>query len=190
MLHTAISLAFREAREIKYIWDDGGLSEAPLSIRNDHSIGGMTDEGRGDCVVRSLAIGLDRPYEVIWEFLHDWRVAMEDNCSFPKHGVGESEYLPLLHKEGWRKLRLGRFDEGITVKDVVLKLEATPNISCILLTSDPSHLTAIRNGVLRDTWNCEDIEVFSLYGRIEDATTLRENLSGLTTYVRPRELTI
>lgn len=119
----------------EYKWDDGG--------RSLYGFVGMT----GDCVTRSIAIATGLAYRDIYQALKD------RYGSSPRKGVPRSIYGPYLSEKGWQMFTVA--NPTVSVEDFNF-----PEGSSIALIQDAygrkSHLCAVVDGVLYDTWDPRD----------------------------------
>jgi hypothetical protein len=135
-----------EHKDKPYVYDDGGRCR-------EFNIKPLKKNQIGDCVVRSIAIGLDQSY----------RRTLDELCSLSmeKGGVPNDPriYEPYLESKGWIKNKPPKIRQPNSVcyrnpHGVYRKVQLR-NLHldrAIILTS--GHLTAMINGVVMDIWNC------------------------------------
>lgn len=129
----------------KFLWDDGGRAISGFV--------GLT----GDCVTRSIAIATGLAYRDIYQTL------MQRHGSSPRNGVSQSVYGPYLAELRW--------EEQVIAKPF-LPLEDFDFSSgySIVLVQDAygrkSHLVAVIDSVLHDTWDPRDDDSTYLVNKI------------------------
>lgn len=162
-----------------WIFDDGGLSKAPLRIQNDFSLGGRCPDGyRADCVVRSIAITFELPYEEVWNRLSTSRQSkIREGFKPPEFGVAENEYMFILEEQNWGWYDLQLYSD-VTVQEILYAL-SRQNLTTRLMILAEDHLTSWQNGILRDSWDCSDELAFDLYGDIGHKDQMTEHLQSL-----------
>ena len=121
---------------MKFKKDHGGRENYfPTKLKKDLT---------SDCVFRAIAIATNTDYLEVWKAL--FMIGMEIG-HIPNE---ERTYELYLKSKGWVKKSPFRKSNGRKYK--LKNLPIKSNESYIFLTSN--HLTAIVNGVHRDTWNC------------------------------------
>lgn len=162
-----------------WIFDDGGLTKAPLRIQNDFSLGGRCPDGyRADCVVRSIAITFQMKYEEVWNRLTRNRQSqIQEGFVPPEFGICESEYSPLLKERNWWWYDLKIYSD-VTVQEVLYALSRQDITKRMMILAE-DHLTAWKEGILRDSWDCSDELVFDLYGDIRHKDAITKHLQSL-----------
>jgi hypothetical protein len=127
--------------------DDGGR-------RKDYGPGkGRKLAKQGDCVVRAISIALGQGYR---DTLGELCVLAIEMGGIPN---GERVYETYLAAKGWERQRPLRGGDGamIRVRDFSLfaELKYGPQAKgWSYLVSTTSHLSAVVDGTLRDTWDC------------------------------------
>ena len=119
---------------IDYVEDDGGRSAVGYKSRVKNA---------DDCVVRSISIALDLPYEQVFRELMYIGLEMGLYPSAPQ------VYERYLKENNWVKNRCPRDRNGKLIK---LRDWISAPYRTVVLNS--GHLTAIVNGKCRDTWDC------------------------------------
>jgi hypothetical protein len=96
----------------------------------------------GDCVVRSISIALDQPYNATFMDLMELGMEMGGYPSMPP------VYEAYLKNQGWVKNKCPRDENGklIKLRDWVFQGTA------VVLNS--GHLTAVKDGDVYDKWDC------------------------------------
>ena len=138
--------------DIKYFREnDGGRSKwFDCTLKKNRNI--------GDCVVRTIAIATEIPYGVVWNELFD---RAKKIGHFPNSPIVYEAYLKEL---GWEKHPPVRYNnKKITIRDYIdnsLKLEIIEEPMIILTRS---HITALVNNKIHDTWDCSNYCMNSYY---------------------------
>lgn len=102
----------------------------------------------GDCVIRAIANALNKPYsEILYQL---FEISNYFNCNM----IVKDCYNILLNDYYGFKCYNGM---GNTVKQVANDFKDKT-----LIIRIEGHLTMSRNGIIEDTWNCEDkiVDVF------------------------------
>lgn len=131
---------------LKYEKDHGGREKY---VRTDR----QKDMAR-DCVIRAIAIATEQDYKKVMTDL--CRIAVEQ-CNMPNNRNVYEEYL--LNELGWVKHKPYKNSKGKTVE--VREFPAEEGKNYIIHTT--SHLTAIKDRVVRDTWWCGEYRANSYY---------------------------
>ena len=126
---------------IGFQFDDGGRAEAGLK--------GKT----GDCVVRAIAIATGLDYTTLYKHLAPKTLArlgvnVQDDMPTYLKGVYHVDYEPLLKELGFTKTTSS---EGYAHPTYTQAYQAFGN--CLVLSHDGTHLSAIIDGELRDTFD-------------------------------------
>jgi hypothetical protein len=114
-----------------HVYDDGGRKDA-----------GHRGRAR-DCVVRSIAIALELPYERVRGDLNERAARLSDVC---KVGVDRDVYEAYLAEHSWAFKATMGIGTGCRVH---LRADELPSGRIIARTS--RHLVAVIDGVVRDT---------------------------------------
>jgi hypothetical protein len=141
------------------ILDDGGRKKAGYK--------GIT----GDCVIRAIAIALEKPYKEVYKELqnrtklygeiHNDKVArsIQRRGIAMYHGINRNVYESYLAENGWQfKAQMG-IGTGCRVH---LKKEELPKGRIIARLS--RHLVAVIDGVIHDTHDCSRGGTRCVYG--------------------------
>lgn len=127
-----------ESEALPWVFDDGGRADAGYR--------GST----GDCVTRSLAIALDRPYAVVYGDLNalaqSERPRKGKRRSASRLGVHRRTYEAYLTYAGWEFTPTMGIGTGCTVH---LSMGELPAGRLIVRLS--RHLAAVIDGTVRDT---------------------------------------
>jgi hypothetical protein len=110
------------------------------SFRFKYDDGGSGSPDRSDCVVRAITIATRKTYS---EVLGALRVS-----GMFKDGLATEQYGPYLKDQGWEFV--GR--DGRAMRNSFLPLG-------ILIVQGGSHVAAMVDGVIRDTWDCSNMRV-------------------------------
>jgi len=121
-----------------YKYNDGGRSKYyPTSKKSNNTT---------DCVIRSIAIALEKDYQDVMRSLYELSIETgymynHDKC-----------YEKYLEKNGWKKQK--------TIKDFngkKYRLTDLPNpFNITMIIHTVNHLTVIKDGDVNDTWDCRD----------------------------------
>lgn len=124
---------------MEFIWNDGGRSACGFV--------GLT----GDCVARAIAIGTGAVYRDVYASLTD--AALKS----PRTGVPVKYADEYLQSQGWQShcANFATFDVGSLPKGIVIAHVGHPDCT-------KSHLCAIVDHVVHDTWNASDDEHYRL----------------------------
>ena len=105
---------------------------------------------QGDCVIRAIAIATETDYKLVWEELCDISKPMGQ---FPN---SDKVFETYLKNRGWKKNKYSKpFPQ---IKTLQLKQAI---VYC--RAGYGTHLTAIVNGDLNDTWDCRDRIAYSYW---------------------------
>ena len=141
---------------LKFQFDDGGRKAAGYE--------GAT----GDCVIRALSINLGLDYKDTYQTLiHQQNAHVLGHRSYMGlrrqakltmsraqfdigkcSGINVNVYEPVLKEHGWYDRKV---DGHLTVKQAIERFGRT--FIFRITNSSVHHLVAIKNGVVRDTWN-------------------------------------
>lgn len=125
---------------MKYIEHDGGRSEYYKLSKS------------GDCAIRALAIGTDTDYKQVWQELCDMS---KQSGFFMNEKPVWSRYLK---ERGFTEHKLPKPYKSVdrlNLKDAIVYVRAGYG----------THLTAVVNGNLCDTWDCRDRLAYSYWTR-------------------------
>jgi len=129
--------------------DDGGRSKYyPSKLKKDRA---------GDCTIRAIAIGTGTDYKEVWDAL--FSIGTEIG-QFPNSWEVVDRYLT---SQGWVKHKPKRDING--KRHRLRNLRLLHRNTYIFKTT--GHLTAVVNGVHRDTWNCQNQIANSYYTKGE-----------------------
>jgi hypothetical protein len=136
----------------RFRFDDGGRSAAGYR--------GMA----GDCVVRSIAIATQRPYQEIFERVN--RAALRERTGKRKRGISNARtgvYKSSIHRVmqelGWDWTPTMQIGSGCMVH---LRPDELPPGRLVVSVS--KHLTAVIDGVIYDTHDCSRRGTRCVYG--------------------------
>jgi hypothetical protein len=136
----------------RFRFDDGGRSAAGYRGK------------AGDCVVRSIAIATQRPYQEIYERVN--RAALRERTGKRKRGISNARtgvYKSSIHRVmqelGWEWTPTMQIGSGCTVH--LRSNELPPGR---LVVSVSKHLTAVIDGVIYDTHDCSRRGTRCVYG--------------------------
>ena len=161
-----------------WIYDDGGLQKAPLRIQNNFELGGIEETGRADCVIRSIAIAFEMPYEEVWDRVYQQRqIRSRKNIPVPKYGISDAEYLPILREWGWCQYPIEFWDD-VLVQDIFLALSFQRQIKELLIIID-GHIAPYKNGFLRDCFDCSEEPIEGICGDSRSFSTVLEYLEAM-----------
>lgn len=113
-----------------FAYDDGGRADA-----------GFTGTA-GDCATRAIAIATEKPYREVYDALYE--IAGKS----PRDGVSKKVIDQYLASLGWKWTATMGIGTGCQVH---LKAEELPTGRVIARVS--KHITAVVNGVVRDTYD-------------------------------------
>ena len=125
----------------------------------------------GDCVVRSIAIVSNIPYQQIYEDLYkankEFRTisrtklakSLKQKNDSPRTGTHRVVIKIYLKKLGWNWTPTMFVGQGCKVH---LKKEELP--SGILIVSCSKHITVVKDGILHDTYDCTRNGTRCVYG--------------------------
>jgi len=119
---------------IDFVYDDGGRSKVGYKSRVKNA---------DDCVVRSIAIALDLPYDQVF------RELMYIGLELGLYPNARSVHERYLKAHGWVKNKCPRNASGN-----LIKLRDWCSAPHRAVVSNSRHLTAIVDGKCRDTWDC------------------------------------
>ena len=130
--------------QTKNIWkhNDGGLKESRFKSKRQ----------RGDCVIRSIALATDQPYDQVFDALCD--VAKETGF-LPNQ---DETYETYLRRLGWKKHKPQRNFGGSLKR---LENFNSEGKTCIVRVR--RHLVTIKDNVILDSWDCKFYAACSYY---------------------------
>lgn len=134
---------------MKFEYSDGGRREA--GFKGD----------AGDCVVRAIAIALDRPYKEVYDDLRDLAGGT------PRDGVYRKVYQRYLESKGWRWVAVMKIGAGCKVH---LREGEVPGGRIIVRLS--RHLAAVIDGVVHDVYDPSRDGTRCVYGYFAPSGTL------------------
>lgn len=135
-----------EHKDKPYVHNDGGRCK-------EYGIKPLKKNMIGDCVIRSLAIGLEQSY----------KSTLEELCSLAieKGGVPNdpSVYEPYLESKGWIKNKPPKIRQPNSVcyrnpNGVYRKVQLRNLHLDRAIIHTVNHVTVMINGTVLDTWNC------------------------------------
>ena len=123
----------------------------------------------GDCVVRSVAIATELPYQEIYDLVNKLSARertgkRKRGTSNARTGVHKSAIKWLMESLGWKWTPTMQIGSGCTVH---LRADELP--SGRLIVSASKHLTAVINGVIHDTHDCSRRGTRCVYGYWQEA---------------------
>ena len=126
--------------------------------------------GAGDCVVRSVAIATELPYQQVYDLVNKLSARertgkRKRGTSNARTGVHKSTIKWLMESLGWQWTPTMQIGSGCTVH---LRADELP--SGRLVVSVSKHLTAVINGVIHDTHDCTRGETRCVYGYWQQAS--------------------
>jgi len=126
--------------------------------------------GAGDCVVRSVAIATELPYQQVYDLVNKLSARertgkRKRGTSNARTGVHKSTIKWLMESLGWQWTPTMQIGSGCTVH---LRADELP--SGRLVVSVSKHLTAVINGVIHDTHDCSRGETRCVYGYWQQAS--------------------
>lgn len=123
-----------------FIYNDGGRAAAGYK--------GQTT----DCVVRAITIATGKPYQEAYDAINriskNGRAGSRSAKSNARTGVWKEAYRPYLESLGWKWVPTMKIGQGCKVH---LKADELPKGRIIVRLS--KHLTAVIDGVIRDTYD-------------------------------------
>lgn len=124
----------------RYHYDDGGREHAGFKGSS------------GDCVTRAIAIATQKPYAEVYESINELARTVERGVnagrSNSRTGVWRKTYEMYLKAQGWEFIPCVRIGSGCKVH---LRMDELPKGRIICRLS--KHLSAVVDGVIRDTFN-------------------------------------
>lgn len=113
------------------------------------SVSERTREGKGDCVIRALAIATKTPYaEVAKEMIERRLTNFTEKAYNINHGSCETDYAPFLLERGWRQIKV---KTRTTHARKFTTLALAKNKAYVVEVNN--HLVAVVDGVFNDTWD-------------------------------------
>lgn len=120
----------------QWIYDDGGRAQAGRRGKV------------GDCVCRAITIATGKQYEWVYSVLNErckpLRKTPKSRKPSPQFGLANPIWEPLLFQEGWHYCELERMEQ---FNDRHVPQEG------ISIVFQSGHLTAVKHGVIRDTYD-------------------------------------
>jgi hypothetical protein len=143
-----------------FIYNDGGRAAAGYRGR------------AGDCVVRAIAIGTEKPYREVYDEINT--LALEEGArkgrrSSARRGVGRTTYERYLSQLGWQWVATMQIGGGCRVH---LRREELPNGRLVVRLS--RHLTAVIDGAIHDIYNPDRRGSRCVYGYFKPTQSHRE----------------
>lgn len=141
---------------IDFVWNDGGRSAAGYK--------GAT----GDCVVRSVAIAMERDYASVYNDMKrllvlasDHRVKQGKDAGIrsPRHGVPIPVLKPYMKALGWHWIPSMGIGTGCRIH---LRQNELPHGRLIVRLS--GHMAAVIDGTVHDTYDCSRDGTRCVYG--------------------------
>ena len=125
-------------------------------MRHEYNDGGRKAAGfkgdAGDCVTRSIAIAVGKPYQEVYDALNGQRDSMRQTKrvrgSNARTGVGRAVYDKYLTALGWKFVPCMTIGSGCKVH---LRSDELPSGRIICRLS--RHLCAVIDGVIQDTFD-------------------------------------
>ena len=144
--------------KIEYKYNDGGRSAAGYK--------GTT----GDCVCRAIAIATGKTYQEVYAGLISlketgFKQSKRVRGSHPRTGVYRKVYDAYLKFYGWEWKPTMAIGQGCKVH---LKSEELPRGNIIVRLS--RHVSAVKDGILQDTYDCSRNGTRCVYGYYQKAT--------------------
>lgn len=132
--------------------------------RNDGGRAAADYKGHaGDCVVRSIAIAIGKPYQEIYDEINTFRDSMRQTRrvrkSNARDGVSRVVYERYLKSIGWQFVPTMGIGSGCKVH---LNERELPSGRLIVRVS--KHITAVIDGVIHDTHDCSRGGTRCVYG--------------------------
>ena len=133
---------------MEWVQDDGGRAAAGYR--------GIT----GDCVVRSIAIATEKPYQEVYDALFEAQRELGESgrCrkarrvasrgASPRSGVFDKVYRPYLERLGWRWVPTMQIGQGCKVH---LRAAELPSGRLIVRVS--KHMVAVIDGIIHDAYD-------------------------------------
>jgi len=150
--------------DMKVIVERTKCWDGTASMKVVHNDGGRASEGWkgnvGDCVVRSIAIATETPYQQVYDALFEMNAAfMESSRSkiakrmrakgaTPRNGNFKHVYRPYLESLGWEWIPTMKIGSGCKVHLCEGELPAGRIIARV-----SKHLCAVIDGVIHDTFD-------------------------------------
>ena len=134
----------------------------------------------GDCVVRSIAIATNLPYQKVYKDLYmaneEFRTlsrtklarSLKQKNDSPRTGTHRVVLKKYLKNLGWNWTPTMFVGQGCKVH---LKKEELPNDT--LIVSCSKHITVVKNGILHDTYDCSRNGTRCVYGYWSKKSYLR-----------------
>lgn len=137
---------------MKWEYDDGGRAEAGFK--------GTT----GDCVCRSIAIAVQRPYKEVYDLINQYGKQertgkRKKGKSNARTGVYKTTIKKVMEHYGWQWTPTMQIGSGCTVhlRDGELPMGR-------LVVNVSKHMTAVIDGVLHDIYDCSRDGTRCVYG--------------------------
>lgn len=137
---------------IRYVYDDGGRSEAGYK--------GVT----GDCVCRSIAIAAEKPYKEVYDLINEYakrerRGSRKHGISNARTGVYKDTIRKVMEHYNFKWVPCMKIGQGCTVH---LRAEELPKGRIVVSLS--KHSAAFIDGVLHDIYDCSRNGERCVYG--------------------------
>lgn len=137
---------------MKFVFNDGGRHSAGFK--------GTT----GDCVCRAISIATKLPYKDVYDLINQYgkqeRVTKnKKDRSNARTGVYKPTIRKVMEHLGWKWVPTMQVGQGCKVH---LKAEELPSGRLVVNVS--KHTTAVIDGVLNDTYDCNRDETRCVYG--------------------------
>lgn len=149
-----------------YVYNDGGRAEAGFK--------GTT----GDCVTRSIAIATEKPYQEVYDALHQLakqyakekrdRVAKSilKSGASPRNGVHREIYQLYMESLGWEWVSTMQVGKGCQTHLVADELPSGRIVARL-----SRHLAAVVDGVVHDIYDCTRGGNRCVYGYFQKSST-------------------
>ena len=129
------------------------------------------DNCSGDCTTRALVAALNGTMTYDEVEAEQYRLAKEMRSRRNRTGV----YDKILVTQGWRWIQLSKC---LTRGEVAVRLKFyIPNVTALTLSR--SHIAAVRNGELIDTWDSRGGQVYAIMVPYEHQRAVIEAMAGI-----------
>lgn len=149
----------RFQRQYQIVFGPGG----PPFMANDGGRSKYFDkQAPGDCVVRAIAIALERDYLQVYDALNQigkTEIVLKGRRSNSRNGVRRRTYEKYLEKAGWEWVATTYIGSGCKVH--LRSGELPPGRIIVRLSK---HMAAVVDGVLHDTHDCSRNGTRCVYG--------------------------
>ena len=127
-----------------FVYNDGGRSKY------------FKAERVGDCVTRAIAIATGKDYKEVYDDINRLSKASKSKLrSSARNGVYKLIYRKYLSAIGWEWHSTCAVGRGVTMH---LRDGEIPNGTLILRLAH--HLVCVKDGVIHDTWDCSQENVY------------------------------